>query len=217
MQIFIVDDHPLVVDAYLRCLSQDLIFSEPPKFTIAQNCKEGFEIINELSDEPFFDLAIIDQSLPKYEKKNILCGSHLALMLQKKHPKCKIIMITGHSEIITIYDLVKTVAPHGLIVKGDVTFENLRTAVLQIVEGSKFYSSTVERIIQNIWKKDLLVDDVNREILMHLYKGYKIQELEKIVSLSVSAIKRRIAQMKEVFEVSEESSLVKEAIRQGFI
>ena len=60
-------------------------------------------------------------------------------------------------------------------------------------------------------------NDTNREILLYLSKGYRIQDMEKVVFLSLSAIKRRIAQMKELFEVSEDSSLVKAARIQGFI
>jgi hypothetical protein len=52
---------------------------------------------------------------------------------------------------------------------------------------------------------------------LYLSKGYKIKDLEKIVSLSISPIQRRIAQMKEVFDVKEDSSLVKEAFKQGFL
>ena len=43
------------------------------------------------------------------------------------------------------------------------------------------------------------------------------KDLEKIVSLSISPIQRRIAQMKEVFDVREDGSLVKEAFKQGFL
>lgn len=62
-----------------------------------------------------------------------------------------------------------------------------------------------------------MFDDINRQILMYLSKGYKIKDLEKIISLSISPIQRRIAQMKDAFDVKEDSSLVKEAILLGFI
>ena len=45
----------------------------------------------------------------------------------------------------------------------------------------------------------------------------KIKDLEKIVSLSISPIQRRIAQMKDAFEVKEDGSLLKEAFKQGFL
>lgn len=217
MQVLIIEDHPLIVDVYINCLSEKIFSSQTHKFRIARNCKEGFDLINNKVNENSFELAIIDQNLPPYPEENIFHGHHLAQLLKKKSPECKIVMITSHSEIITIYDIIKIVSPHGLIIKSDMNLENLLQGILQIIKGSKFYSSTVHQIIKEIWKKELMIDDKNRQILLYLSKGYKIQDLEPIVTLSVSSIKRRVSQLKESFESSDISSLIKEASVQGFI
>jgi DNA-binding NarL/FixJ family response regulator len=62
-----------------------------------------------------------------------------------------------------------------------------------------------------------MIDDSNREILMYLSKGNKIKDIERSTSLSMSTIQRRIAHMKDAFNVAEDSTLVKEAILQGFL
>ena len=62
-----------------------------------------------------------------------------------------------------------------------------------------------------------MVDDINRQILFFLSKGYKMKEVEEMVFLSGSAVQKRIASMKKAFEVSNDGSLVKEAIQQGFL
>jgi DNA-binding NarL/FixJ family response regulator len=217
MNILIIDDHPIVVDAYINCLSQRYLFSEKPAFSVAHSCKEAFFLINQLSHMYKYDLAIIDQSLPEYKEKNLLCGGDLALLIKKKNSTCKIIIVTAHIEFVPIYDLLKKVDPHGFIIKSDVDFGSFSAGVKLVLEGSKFHSVTVVSTIKEIWKKDLMVDESNRQILLYLYKGYKISALPLIVGLSVSSIKRRIAQMKDAFNTSEESGLVREALLQGFL
>lgn len=217
MNILIIDDHPIIVQAYISCFSDKKFVDEVPTFSIARNCQEGFAIIEKLIDELYFDLAIIDQRLPVYHEKNIFCGADLALLLKAKNPTCKIIIITSHSEVITIYNLFKKVSPSGLIIKNDVDTESLYEGVKQVLAGNVFHSSSVKKVLQEILKKELMVDDINRQILVYLSKGYRIRDIEEMVSLTISPIQRRIAQMKDAFNVNEDSSLVKEAIIQGFL
>lgn len=213
MNVLIVDDHPMTVAGYIDSLSQKTLFHEEFVFTKAYDCETAFEIIAKST----FDLVILDQGLPSYQQAGIFSGSDLTLFVRKKMSNCKIIIITAHAEVIIVYDIVKKIDPDGLLIKNDITPENLPLAVREILKGNNFKSPTVKKIIQEVWKKDLMVDDINRQILMYLSKGYKIKDLEKIISLSISPIQRRIAQMKDAFEVKEDSSLVKEAILLGFI
>jgi hypothetical protein len=45
----------------------------------------------------------------------------------------------------------------------------------------------------------------------------KIKELESIIHLTTSTIQKRIIRMKKAFDVTDDTGLVKEAIKQGFI
>ena len=217
MNILIIDDHPITVDAYIQCLSQSYLFSEKPIFSIAYSCKEAFLLIKPFPDKTTFDLAIIDQSLPQYQEKNLLSGGDVALLIQKEHTSCKIIFITGHIEYLIIYDLLKKVDPQGFIIKSDVNHASLGEGIKQVLNGVKFHSGTVSTIIKEIWQKELMVDESNRQILLHLYKGFKISDLPAVVALSLSSIKRRIAQMNQAFDTSDVRSLIKEALLQGFL
>ena len=214
MNVLVVDDHPMTVSGYIQSLSLNGLFPELPFFFKAYSCEEAF---SKLTSSISFDLAMIDYGLPSYAAENIHSGIDLARLIRRQHPDCKIIIITAHTEVLTVYDIFKKVQPEGLLVKNDITPENLPTIFSQIMEGSTYQSPTVKNIIKEIWKKDLMVDDTNRQILLYLSKGYKIKKIEHTLLLSLSAIQRRIAQMKAAFDVKEDSSLVEEAILQGFL
>ncbi|MGV8964615.1 MAG: hypothetical protein ACOH2V_14710 [Candidatus Saccharimonadaceae bacterium] len=217
LNILIIDDHPMIVQGYINCLSDKTILGKSPKFSIAHNCKDAFKIINSAQGRTPFDIALIDQSLPVYEEENVFCGGDLALLLKKKNANCKIIMITFNSKIITVYNLIQRVCPHGFIIKCDINSENLVEVIQSILLGATYHSCSVKKLLQQLYNKELLLDDVNRKILLFLAKGYKIKEIEIQVSLSMSAIQRRISQMKDAFNLKEENNLVREALFQDFL
>lgn len=217
MNILVVDDHPMTVSGYIESISKSDLIKQPINFTKAFDSETAFFAIEKIASECSFDLVIVDQGLPPYKAAGINSGSDLTLYIRKKLPYCKIVIITAHTEVIVVYDILKKIRPNGLIIKKDITPENLPFFISEVISGSTFQSSSVKEIVKEIWKKDLLIDDVNRQILFYLSKGYKIKDLEEIVSLSISPIQRRIAQMKDAFNVKEDSSLVKEAILQGFL
>lgn len=214
MNILLVDDHPMTVNGYQEILTQTAIFSSQVHFYKAYNCEEAYIKVQNTNN---FALAVIDFGLPPFSDKKIANGSDLAKAIKQKHPDCKIIMITAHTEVLIVYDIFKNTNPDGLLIKNDLTPENLRTSFLEVLEGKQFFSATVKKAIKEVWKKELMVNDTNREILMYLARGYKIKDIERISTISMSTIQRRMAQMNDAFNVTEESSLVKEAYLQGFI
>lgn len=218
MNVLVVDDHPMTVEGYINALVGTPFGVNQPVFTKAYNCEVACAtLLKTISSKQSFDIAIIDKGLPSYEEKSILSGSDLAILIREMMPNCKIIMITAHTEVIIVYDIAKKVRPDGLIIKNDITPEKLQQAVEDILLGNQYQSPTVKSCINEIWKKELMIEDYNRQILLYLSKGFKIKELDEVIHLSTSAIQKRIIRMKKVFDVTDDSSLVKEAIKQGFI
>jgi DNA-binding NarL/FixJ family response regulator len=218
MNILLVDDHPMTVEGYMAALLHVNFGKKKAVFTKAHNCKEGYNTILKFSENSKpFDLVIMDQGLPSYPEQSIESGSDLALLVRKHMPDCKIIMVTAHSEVIIVYDIVKNVHPDGLINKNDISPDNLQFIVTEVIQGNEYYSPIIKSCINEIWKKELMVDDFNRQILSYLSKGFKVKELDQVVHLSISAIQKRVIRIKNAFDVTDDSSLVKEAIKQGFI
>ncbi|RUT68372.1 DNA-binding response regulator [Flavobacterium cupreum] len=218
MNILVVDDHPMTVQGYINALSKDDFASLQPIFNTAYNCEEAHNCVLKANCEKQpFDLVLIDQGLPGYESKAINSGSDMVLFIRKNMPNCKIIMITAHTEVIIVYDMAKKIRPEGLIIKNDITPNNLPIVVKEVMQGNQYQSPTVKSCINEIWKKELMVEDYNRQILFYLSKGFKIKELEPIIYLTTSTIQKRIIKMKKAFDVTDDIGLVKEAITQGFV
>jgi len=218
MNILIVDDHPMTVEGYSNALLRETSNSYTPILTKAYHCETAYQALKKMVvARQFFDLAIIDKSIPAYEEASILSGSDLALFIKETMPACKIIMITAHTEVLIVYDIYKKVRPNGLIIKNDITPEKFQIAVTEVMQGAHYQSTTTKSCIHEIWQKELMIEDYNRQILLYLSKGYKIKELEEVIYLTASAIQKRIIRMKKAFDVNDNTGLVKEAMKQGFI
>ena len=218
MNILLIDDHPMTVEGFMSALLQVNFDKKKAVFTKANDAKEGYHSIIKAS-ETFhsFNLAIIDQSLPGYPEESIASGSDLALLLREKMPNCKIIIVTAHTEVVVVYDIAKNIRPDGLIIKNDINPDNLQLIVTEVLQGKQYQSPMVKNCIQEIWRKELMIEDSNRQILLCLSRGFKIKELESIVNLTSSAIQKRIIRMKKAFDVTDDTGLIKEAVKQGFI
>jgi len=218
MKILLVDDHPMTVDGYLSALTKDKSVLFAPVFTKAYDCEQAYNIILAAVDEGQpFNLVIMDEGLPQYGAKGIKSGSDLAQFVNKIMPNCKIIMITAHTEVLLIYNITKNIHPNGLVIKNEITPDNLLEIVREVIKGNQYQSPMVKNCIQEIWKKELMIEDYNRQILFYLSKGFKIKDIEQTMAISSSAVQKRILKMKKAFGISDETGLVKEAFRLGFI
>ena len=102
--ILIVDDHPFIIQAYKNAL--DKYSQQGYEFVITQanNSKTGYESIMETKTP--FDVALFDISIPEYVEKGIYSGEDLALLIKTEMPHCKIILLTMHTELLKINNII---------------------------------------------------------------------------------------------------------------
>lgn len=217
-RILIVDDHPFIIEAYKNALKSYKGEDFEYNVTQANNCKSAYEEIV-ASDLTPFDIAFLDISMPSYEEKNIMSGEDLAKMLTKKMPQCKIILLTMHTELIKINNIIKDINPNGLIIKNDLTFDELLFAFDKILNNDNYYSQTVVKFVSQSQYDYIQVDEFDKQILYHLSKGTKTKDLTNYVPLSLSAIEKRKLNLKEILSVKGGSDveLISEAKNKGLI
>ena len=141
VNVLIVDDHPFIIQAYKNALNK---YSEQGiefNVTQANDCKTGYELITDENND--FHLAMFDVSMPEYAEKNIHSGEDLAKLMTERMPECRIILLTMHVEFDKINSIIKNVNPNGLVIKNDITFNELIFALDKILKNEKYYSQTV--------------------------------------------------------------------------
>jgi DNA-binding NarL/FixJ family response regulator len=217
MKILIVDDHPFIIQAYKNALEKYSQQGYEFEVIQANNCKSGYENIVE-SKIPF-NVAFFDISMPEYAEKGIYSGEDLAVLMKSEMPSCKVILLTMHDELLKINNIIKNINPNGLIIKNDLTFDELIFAFDKIINNESYYSQTVIKLVGQAKYNDIELDAFDKQILFHLSKGVKTKDLPEYIPLSLSAIEKRKLNIREILEVrgGSDIDLINEAKTKGVI
>ena len=221
LYILIVDDHPVIVEAYKNILSSADLNKFKFKIDNANNCDSAIKKIENSAKNVPYDLLIFDIKLPPSSNREIISGEGLAVFAKKMLPKAKIAILTMFDEDHRIHNILKTVNPDGLLIKNDLTSKELLTAFDVILTDPPYYSTTVAKYFrkQAVNFQDSVLDGVNRKIIYHLSNGVKTKNLTKHINLSLSAIEKRKTQIKDLLglEQANDEQLIEEAKSRGFI
>jgi len=217
MKILIVDDHPLIVDAYIRAIGKvKLPNPEQVVIKVASSCDRA---IFYAKKQASFDLVVLDICLPPSKDKSFLSGECVGLYFRKKHPNCKIMICTSLNDNYRIYTLLKSLSPDSFLVKSDITLEDLIMSIQRTMDNLPFYSSTILRYLRKETSHKLLLDEIDRKLLYELSRGTKMKDLPHILPLSIGGVERRKRQLKEIFSIENNSDieLMRNAREKGFI
>ncbi|MGS4346131.1 DNA-binding response regulator [Myroides odoratus] len=217
-RILLIDDHPLILEGYRMALLSHAAFAQDFVFEKAFDCTQAKQKIDEaiVNKQPY-EIALVDFSLPKGEDSVWEDGGDIIRYIKKEMPSCKTITITGHTEVLTIYDIVKNIRPTSIIGKNEITPQVLVDLVEAVCSGKEYQSPMVKHCLEEMVYKEVMYDDYNRAILLLLARGHKLVDLEQFVPLAAPTIKKRIAKMKVAFGAADSATLVQEAIKQGFV
>jgi two-component system, NarL family, response regulator NreC len=218
LKVLMVDDHPSMIEGYKIILSYN-DFGYDVDVTAVYSCEAAYELITKKKSATIFDLVFLDYSLPPFEKKRIMNGEDLAVLVQKHFPNAKIVILTSHTEAILLYNIIKKVNPEGLLVKSDFTADELLLAFDTIMNGHVYFSQTVKQIIKDLSSNTLYLDSINRTIISLLSQGIKTKSLPVRLSLSLSAIEKRKVFIKEYFGITKgnDEDIIREARKLGLV
>lgn len=217
-RILIVDDHRFIIEGYKNAITR----YKPEEFhfeiTQASDCESAYQILMN-SDIADFDIVFLDISMPAYEAKQIDSGEDLAKIVNERMPECKVVLLTMYSELLKIKTIIGTINPIGLVIKNDLTFDELLFAFDKIIYNETYYSASVVKML-NLAEADAIeIDLFDEQILFHLSKGTFIKDMVDYIPISVGAIERRITNLKNLLQVenNDYSALVLEAKNKGLL
>lgn len=217
-RILIVDDHRFIIEGYKNAITR----YKPEEFhfeiTQASDCESAYQILTN-SDIADFDIVFLDISMPAYEAKQIDSGEDLAKIVNERMPECKVVLLTMYSELLKIKTIIGTINPIGLVIKNDLTFDELLFAFDKIIYNETYYSASVVKML-NLAEADAIeIDLFDEQILFHLSKGTFIKDMVDYIPISVGAIERRITNLKNLLQVenNDYSALVLEAKNKGLL
>lgn len=217
-KILIVDDHPFIIDGYKNAITRYKPDVYEYSFTQGKDCATGYDIITN-PETPPFDVAFLDISMPTYEEKGIHSGEDLAKLIMEFMPNCKIILLTMYTELLKIKNIIDTINPAGLVIKNDLTFDELLFGFDIVLKDEIYYSHSVIKMANQNNNDMDGIDQFDKLILFHISKGTKTKDIPQYIPISLHAIEQRKVNLKELFKIGEGSDidLIKEAKIRGII
>lgn len=216
--ILIVDDHPFIIDGYKNGITR--YNPNEFEFSISQavDCKSAYEIITDPKIKKF-DIAFLDISMPAYEEKELHSGEDLARLLMEFMPNCKIILLTMYTELLKIRNIIDSINPNGLVIKNDLTFDELLFGFDKVIKSEIYYSESIQKMMDLAQQDSIEIDVFDRQILFHISKGTKTVDIPQYVPISLEAVEKRKLKLKKLLDVEEESDieLVREAKNRGLL
>ncbi|OUS00795.1 response regulator [Flavobacteriales bacterium 33_180_T64] len=220
--VLIIDDHPLITEAYKTAFNYYSKQNESILFLIqtAQDCDSAFQLINEFyTKKKSLDIVFLDIKLPPSKDGNILSGEDLGLKINKLLPDTKIIVSTTFNDNYRVHSIFKSIDPDGFLIKNDITPKELIETIHTIINDPPYYSKTVIKLLRKQVANDFLLDNIDRKILHELSIGTRMKDLPDILPLSIAGIEKRKRHLKYVFNVksTDDKELLLMAKKTGFI
>lgn len=220
--VLIIDDHPLITDAYKIAFNYYSKQNESILFYIqtAQNCDRAFELINKFSTKgEKLDIVFLDIKLPPSKDGKILSGEDLGLKINKLLPDTKIIVSTTFNDNYRVHNIFKSLDPDGFLIKNDITPKELIEAIHTVLNDPPYYSKTVVKLLRKQVANDFLLDNIDRRILHELSIGTRMKNLPDILPLSIAGIEKRKRHLKHIFNIksNDDKELLYIAKEKGFI
>lgn len=216
--ILIVDDHPFIIQGYKNAITR----YNPDQFEFiieqANDCKSAYNIITN-PETDLFDIAFLDISMPSYEEKGLHSGEDLAKLLMEFMPNCKVILLTMYTELLKIKNIIDTINPRGLVIKNDLTFDELLFGFDKVLKNEIYYSQSIQKMIDLAQSEIIEIDLFDKQILFHISKGTKTKDITQYIPISLEAIEKRKLNLKKLLNIKDESDieLVREAKNKGLL
>lgn len=215
----IVDDHPMAIDGYINLITTSESNSDILFYT-AYDLETAYKhYANIIASDIVLDFAFLDVNLPSFPKQNLFTGVDLAFLIRTSFPQCKIVFITMHSEPLWVNKIIDSINPEGFISKNDINFRTFPDAYNAIVLGDRIYSPSIQEARKNLQVNNLSIDQYDSKILLLLSEGKKTVSLPEFIGLSLSAIEKRKAGLKQrlLFHGASDEELIQTARNLGLI
>jgi len=217
INILIIEDHYMIIDGFKSMLSM-VSGTRIGRISAVNNCEQAYTLLATVRKNKF-DVVFLDWNLPVFAAKNLYDGGDLVPLIKIHSPNAKLIILTSHIEAITLYNIMHKVRPDALLCKVDFMREDFPDIYRRIWQGELFLSRTAAEQVKQITSRALYLDNYNREIISLLAKGVKTKNLPQYLPLSISAINKRKAQIKDYFILGkgDDEDIVEAAKRNGLI
>ncbi len=210
MQIFIVDDHQIMIDGLEKIIHE---MEDVEIAGIACNGKDAIEKIPIIRP----DLVLMDLDMP------VLNGLEASRILLKEISDLKIVILTMHGERSIVERMMK-LGIYGYLIK-NADKEELKLGISRVLKGKKYFQAeALEGFVGSTESKATLeigqlsvLSDREVEILSLIAKGKTSTEISEELHISSRTVETHRKNIHQKLDIRNIAGLVRFAIQVGLV
>jgi DNA-binding NarL/FixJ family response regulator len=201
IRILLVDDHAVVREGI------EAVFAAQPEFVVVGSVGSGAEALAAAA-ESAPDVVLLDVRMPGLD------GLAVLEALRERHPRMKVVMLSGHAGDEAIWRalsggaagyLLKNARSHALI-------EGVRKAFQGRLKPSP---EVAERLAERAFYEPLSGREI--EVLRHAAGGQGNKEIGAALGVAESTVKNHLRSIMDKLQVKDRTEAVTVALRRGVI
>ena len=212
IRVLIADDHPLVRDG-LRFV----IERSDKGIEVVGEASDGLEALKVAEGNPV-DVFILDVTMP------CLNGLETARELIRKHPACRIIMLSIHDSQAMIEEAIKAGA-HGYLTK-EAAGRIMVDAICEVFAEGFYFSPDITHVLVDKFrmggrrkpgfsKRVAYLTSQERIVLQRIAEGLTTKEIAADLGRTVNTVQSHRKNLMAKLNIHKETDLVRFAIKEG--
>lgn len=206
VKIAIIEDHSLIRDMLVVTCGNVVADAEVRG---ASTASAGLELCRTFQP----DLVFLDLVLPDGDGLDILPE----LFAVAKH--AKVIALTSHTDEFTVHRALRAHV-HGFVDKDGGPLDVLREAILTVMDGKQYFSSTAQRL-RAAMREDpadfaKLLSDHEQNLLALFGEGLDNEAIARLMAVAPGTVKRHRANVMHKLGIHSTPQLIRYALEKGF-
>ncbi|PCH78338.1 MAG: hypothetical protein COB98_00830 [Flavobacteriaceae bacterium] len=221
VKIIAVDDHSFLLEGIVNALNK----YDEIEIIGKTNCDAAYKEIKKAAvANEAFDILFTDLSFENVNNTDeIEDGEALMKKLDRDGIRPKTGVITGHSSINRVFNVIHNLKPLAYILKSNCSKDELYFAVQKMLNNEYFYTHSIHEKLMRRRIVEIQMDDVAIQILKELPRHSKIKNMvgviqnAKGVELSLRTIENKLSNLRidldannniDLFTIAKELGIV---------
>lgn len=209
VKIFLVDDHPIVIDGLRSRLGK------VPGIDIAFASTSGLALVDALTlEQP--DLIMMDIQLQD------ISGVELCRLIVKQYPQVKVMVLTSVDDAHYVRQIIRNGAS-GYVLK-NTDHNTILEAVYKVMDGKQFLDEQIQQKLlheaitgQRTSRYEIPLTNREKDVLRLIAAEYNNHEIADELYISLRTVEAHRFNIVQKLGVKNTAGLVKEALKRGLI
>jgi DNA-binding NarL/FixJ family response regulator len=197
-KIFIVDDHPMVIEGFKALLAQN------DDFSVVGTAENAFQAIDFLKKNQV-DIAFLDINLPD------ISGMELCKKIKTEFPEIQCLALSTFNDRSYVSKMIENGAS-GYLLKNS-SKEEIFKAIEEVSKGNMFFNVDYQKQNTSKYDQTPIITRREKEVLTEIAEGLTNQQIADKLFISITTVSSHRQNLMLKLDANNTASLIKMAVK----